>query len=259
MLDNDYPLVSIVIPTRDNNPETNLYLKLALEGISMQTYPNIETIVICEGKERSEQLNIGISKSLGKYIMRLDDDWLMQPNTITESVNLIESNQFDFVCVNNIFLKSDNLLSEVRRIEREIITSNKSQINLHIAGNFFRKKDLPKTPFNENLYAGEEYELHDRLVSQGLKFKVSESVVLHLNEYKSWSKFLKASIYYGKNMKTYISTNPNKQRMSPLFSLVRTHYMISIKSFNRPKLVLGFIFFKTLQLTGAFIGWILNE
>ena len=266
MLESYLPLVSIVIPTTDNNPETNLYLKLCIEGIALSTYPNIETVIVCEGLERSQQLNIGISRSHGKYIMRCDDDWLMQPNVITESVELIESselffkefpekpnpNQCDFVCVNNIFLRSNSTLREVRRIEREIITSNTTTSNLHIAGNFYRKSDLGLNPFNENLYGGEEYDVHDWLVSLGKTFKLAQSYCIHLRETSSWMQFLRESFYYGKNLKTYLSTNPNKMRMS----LIRTYYLKDLNRFNSPKLLFGFIFFKTLQYVGAFFGLI---
>jgi glycosyltransferase involved in cell wall biosynthesis len=247
---NTYPFVSVVIPTTDNNPETNLYLKLCLEGITLQTYHNIEIIIVCEGLERSQQLNIGISRSHGKYIFRCDDDWLMQPNVISECVTILETHKADFICVNNIFLKSNSTLREVRRIEREIITSDTTQRNLHIAGNFFRKSD--NIIFNEFLYGGEEYELHDRLISKRLSYKVAQSYCLHLRETSSWTKFFRESFYYGKNLKPYISTNPNKMRMS----LVRTYYLKDLNRFNSPKLLFGFILFKTLQYTGAFFGYL---
>jgi glycosyltransferase involved in cell wall biosynthesis len=253
MNDNIYPLVSVVIPTTDNNPETNLYLKLCLEGIAMQTYPNIETVLVCEGFERSKQLNIGISRSHGKYIFRCDDDWLMQRQVISESVAMLESTVCDFVCVNNKFTKSNSTLREVRRIEREIITSDITRRNLHIAGNFFTKSKLPIPPvFNESLYGGEEYELHDTLIAMGQTVKVAQSYCLHLRETSSWTKFFRESFYYGKNLKTYLSTNPNKMRMS----LVRTYYIKDLNRFDSPKLLIGFFLFKTLQYTGAFLGYL---
>ncbi|NRB59413.1 MAG: glycosyltransferase family 2 protein [Winogradskyella sp.] len=106
------PLVSIIIPTYNRTD----YLKLTLESVINQTYPNIEIIVVDDGSTNDNNRvlcnqyakvnyymiknsggpatprNYGFKKSNGQYIAFLDDDDLWQPNKLTEQVKILENN-----------------------------------------------------------------------------------------------------------------------------------------------------------------------
>lgn len=250
------PLVSIVIPTRDSNPETNSCFKICLESINRQTYPNIQIIIVCEGYERSKQRNIGISKATGKYIYSLDDDHYIPPTLISQAVSTLENEPFDFLCIDNRFLNSDILLQQVRRIEREIALEG----FFHIAGCFFRRDILPSNPFNESLNAGEDYELHSKLLSQGYTFKrLSEIYATHLKEPTSLSQVIKQNIYYGKSIRTYLKPVEGT-------SITKTERMISVqpfrisyfKNFHRfnPQQFIYFLVYQYIRYISALIGMI---
>ena len=108
-------LVSVIIPTRNRFN----YLKLAIESVLLQTWKNIEIIIVDEASsdESVEYLNhlaykgtiilirnekptgggnarnLGIAKASGYYIAFLDDDDTWLPVMIEMQVNLFESSK----------------------------------------------------------------------------------------------------------------------------------------------------------------------
>lgn len=106
------PLVSIVIPVHNGEK----YVKEAIDSCINQTYRDIEIIVVDDAstdntlnilKEYGEKItvlpvekqnglgnviNIGIRRSKGKYIARMDADDIMYPTRIEKQVKYLESN-----------------------------------------------------------------------------------------------------------------------------------------------------------------------
>jgi glycosyltransferase involved in cell wall biosynthesis len=96
----DHPLVSIIVPTR-NNAGT---LESCLRSIRTQTYPVIEIIVVDRdstdgtiaiagrytnkifnhGPERSAQRNFAASKATGQYLLFIDSDMQLAPTVVAE-------------------------------------------------------------------------------------------------------------------------------------------------------------------------------
>lgn len=110
-----YPLVSIIVPTL-NRPD---YLKITLDSIFTQTYPNIEVIISDNGSKEdiqhiihtiekgsknvvfrrneitvpiNEHINQCIEYANGKYWIIISDDDLISSNFIEELVKLLELN-----------------------------------------------------------------------------------------------------------------------------------------------------------------------
>lgn len=89
----DFPLVSIIIPTRfkDQNLETCLNLIEADE----KSYPNIEVIVV--GDESEEPLgvlkatNAGVEKARGDYLVFLGKDCLPQPGWLCNAMRTMKN------------------------------------------------------------------------------------------------------------------------------------------------------------------------
>ena len=100
------PLVSITIPSY-NSEKT---ISLCLEGVSKQTYPNIETLVIdshstdktrdiaasygarvieCDGKLLAAR-QLGLKESKGPYIVFVDTDQILEPMAIERAVGLMD-------------------------------------------------------------------------------------------------------------------------------------------------------------------------
>ena len=100
------PLVSVIIPTK-NSAKT---LEKCLQSVKNQSYPNIEVIVIDnnsidktkeiakkytimvfnKGPERSAQVNFGGRQARGKYLYRVDSDFIIEKDVVQECVEKCE-------------------------------------------------------------------------------------------------------------------------------------------------------------------------
>ena len=118
MLNN--PLVSVIVPAYNHEA----YISSTIESILGQTYKNIEIVIIDDGSSDgtlstaqsfeathenitvyhqsnqgiSQALNIGLAKSMGKYVSLIASDDVMCSHKIEEQVNFLESHpQFSLV------------------------------------------------------------------------------------------------------------------------------------------------------------------
>ena len=118
-MSNDYPLVSIIIPTYNSSD----YITETLTKLEKQTYPNFEIVIVNDGsKDNSLKIceeyknkdnrvtvidkknegaciarNTGIEKAKGKYIQLVDADDYIENNMLEEQYNLAEKTNAEVV------------------------------------------------------------------------------------------------------------------------------------------------------------------
>ncbi|HPD73709.1 MAG TPA: glycosyltransferase [bacterium] len=223
------PLVSVVITTK-NSSRT---LKKCLESIKKQNYENIELLVVDNnstdntkeiaqkyadevinlGPERSAQRNFGVKKSKGSYVLVHDSDIYFNPNSVKECVEVCEKEGCDAVILAEKSI-GEGFWTKVKAFERSFYVGN-----YYIeAPRFFDKEVFQKLGgYDENLYAGEDWDLMVRLREGGYKIGRIHSLLEHDEGRLSFFGSSKKKKYYSKNFfEVYAKKNPEyfKKQMS---------------------------------------------
>lgn len=260
------PLVSVVIPTFNSER----FLEKCLASVKGQTYGNTEVIVVdnystdgtmaiarkyadlvlLKGLERSAQVNFGVHHARGKYVYRVDSDFVLEPSVIDEAVNKCENYGFDAICVHNTSDPSVSFWARVRKLERDCYAGDE----LNVAARFFRREVFEKVGgFNEGLVAAEDYDLHNTLLRSGFRIGHVESREIHVGEPRSLLEVARKHYYYGKTVKRFLDANPKRgiKQISPL----RHAFIRNWKNFAKhPMLTMGFVIYQIVKYSAAGLG-----
>ncbi|MEM2119357.1 MAG: glycosyltransferase, partial [Candidatus Bathyarchaeia archaeon] len=214
------PLVSVIVPTK--NSESTI--EKCLTSIVGQSYSSIEVIVVdnfskddtvkiaqkfgakvfLKGPERSAQVNFGVAKASGKYVYRVDSDFVLQPNVVKEAVEACEKHGFDAVAIHNTSDPRISFWAKVRKLERDCYKKDK----LNSAARFWRKEVFVSIGgFDVKLMAGEDYDLQNSLTKRGYKVGWIEAEEVHIGEPKTLWEIIQKHYYYGKNLAFFIKKN----------------------------------------------------
>lgn len=270
-MNKEEPLVSVVIPTYNSQK----YLEKCLKSIVNQTYENVEIIVVdnnstdntkriarkytskifSRGPERSAQLNYGIKKAEGKYVYRVDSDFLVEPQVIEEAVKKCIEEGYDAICVHNTSNPTVGFWSKIRKLERDCYKGDK----LNVAARFVRKEVFEELGgFEEDLVAGEDYDFHNRLREKGFKIGIIDAEEIHMGEPRSLADIIKKHYYYGKTIEEFIKRN-KYTGIKQLFP-IRLAYVRNFRKFlNQPVLTLGFILYNFTRYLSAVIGLLVSK
>lgn len=128
---------------------------------------------------------------------------------------------------------------------------------LNVAARFWRKEAfLIVGGFDETLVAGEDYDLHNRLLKSGFRIGQIRAEEIHVEEPKTLAEIVRKQFYYGKNIGRFIKKSPKKalRQLSPL----RASYVKGFSEFFRdPMLMMGFIIYQFMRYTATTIGIVL--
>lgn len=262
----ELPLVSIIIPTQN----AARYLTRCLESVANQTYKQVEVIVVDRqstdatkeiaqrfgaevldfGHGRSAQVNFGVKHASGKYVYRVDADFVLQPKVVEEAVRVCEEQGFEAVAVHNTSDPTISFWSKVRNLERNTYKYDE----LIVAARFFRKDTFEKLGgFDESLIAAEDYDLHNRLAAAGYKIGRIEPEEWHIGEPKHLSEIFRSSFFYGGSVLGYLKKNPGRglKQSSPF----RPSFIRHWRDFaSQPLLTLGFFIMGLTKMLGLSLG-----
>jgi glycosyltransferase involved in cell wall biosynthesis len=243
---------------------------MCLASLRQQSYRNIEIIVVdnhsvdrtvqlatkygarvySKGPERSAQVNLGARMAEGKYVYRVDADFVVQPDVIEEAVESCESRGCDAIEVHNTSDATVSLWAQVRKLERD----NYAGGQLNVAARFWRRDTfLSLGGFDERLVAAEDYDLHDRLVRAGFKIGRISSCEIHLGEPKTLYEVFRKHYYYGRSLREYIGKNGGSawRQLSPLR---RSYSRAARDSARSPRVLLGFVVYQSVRYFAALVG-----
>jgi glycosyltransferase involved in cell wall biosynthesis len=261
-------LVSIVIPTLNSGK----YLASCLQSIRKQTYLNIETIIVdsfstdptvkiaekynaktifCRGI-RSEARNVGVKVSKGEFILCLDSDMQLTPNVINECVDSAR-NGFDAIVIPELSV-GEGFWAKCKTLEKLCYNED----DLIEASRFFRRAIFESIHgYDPELEAGEDWDLHQRILKFGGHVGRVHSVINHNEGHLSLKTSISKKYYYGKTLDRYILKNPDvaKKQLSifrPAFFRCRR------KLAQDPVHAMGLIIMKTCEYIAAEVGYMLE-
>lgn len=261
-------LVSVVIPSF-NSAKT---IRVCLESIASQTYKHIEIIVVDRGSrdatrqiakeytrkvytwgsERGAQVNFGARKAHGKYIYRVDSDFIVEPTVVEECVRTCETNKVDGIAVHNTSAPGLGFWADVRKLERDTYKAD----NLIVAVRFFSKTAWKEIGgFDETLFGPEDYDFHNRFVQAGLRWGRIHAIERHLGEPKTIGDIWHKHFFYGTQMVRYFYKHPTiaTKQMSPIRWSYLRHFWTLL---SHPILTFGLLVMTAVKFTAGGLGFI---
>lgn len=187
-----HELVSVIIPTIPNDP----FIKDCVASINSSSYHTIQLVVVDEGKERSEQRNIGLLRSKGQFLLVLDADQRVSEGLIEECVDLMRVGYSGLYIPEIITTKG--FFAKIRNFERSFL--NGTAVD---CVRFVRAYKCPR--FDTDLNGPEDSDW-DRKVN-GIR-AITKSCLYHQDNIGFFSYFRKKA-YYAKSMAKFAEKNPN--------------------------------------------------
>jgi glycosyltransferase involved in cell wall biosynthesis len=247
------PRVSVLIPTKNSAT----FLEACIESVRAQRYANVEVIVIdngstdrtpdiarakadlflTEGTERASQLNAGARRAQGKYVYRIDGDFVLEPEVIDEAVDFCERAGFDAVAVHNDSDPRASFWARVRNFERRMYKYDPTIVGAR----FFSKRAFDAVGgFDEALVAGEDYDIHNRLLAAGYRIGTIAAGEIHLGEPTSLLQFAGKSYFYGKSIGAFVRKSGLRglRQVSPIRGAFFRHWR---EFLQHPVLAGGFV------------------
>ena len=225
------PLVSIVVLTC---PGRKRELWRCLNSIKSSNYKKIETIVISNGchlglaKEIKSQFpkvntillptnagcfgfDVGYINAGGKYILSLDDDTSLKPDTLKKIINVFEKKP------KNVGILSINSYNP--KSKHYYLSSTGGFTGFQAGGAVFRKELFNKVGyFDEDFFLwGEEDDLALRVLDAGYKIHFEKSIII--NHYEKTGRLRKKQIFFNARNKAWLNIKHFSLKFIPLIVL----------------------------------------
>ena len=263
----DDPAVTVAIPTKDAGPT----LKATLASLEAQTYPRLEMIVVDNGssddtidiahamgcrvlagrfRERSAQMNAALQVATGRYFYRVDADFVVEPTVVEEAVAGCERSGFDAVLIHNTSHPANSIWAAVRRFERDMYRDD----DLNVASRFVRTdllRDLGG--FDESLVAGEDYDLHRRLLATGAQIGRIGPGEVHVGEPTTLADVWNKHFYYGTTLGRYLVKHRGfaVKQLSPVRPAMVKHWREFV---GQPALSVAFVAYLFVKYAAGLAG-----
>lgn len=209
-------MVTISIITTIFNSQK--YILECINSIKDQSYKNYEHIIIDDGSTdsslaiiqsnsdskikvispgkigRAKALNLGLEKSLGKYVVILDADDVALPERLAIQLATMEADsEIDLLCGNVLIINEDSQLTGESNIslEHAEIKQKLFELNPFAHSSVMYKRDfaIKAGGYNERCLKSIDFNLYLELISCGGKFKGLKKPLTKLRSYSSsWGK-----------------------------------------------------------------------
>ncbi len=211
----DMPLVTVVVPTR-NNERT---IAECLSSVRAQTYPQLELIVVDNhstdetpsiaskfadetvtgGPERSAQRNLGIELADGVWVLWLDSDMVLPPRSVEIAVDTALRTGATGVALPERTIGS-GFWTACRALERECYLD---QPWLHNPRLVRRDYLLGDGGFHLAMSGPEDADLRLRMRSEGRRIELAPIIVDHDEGKLTVGDVLSKRYYYGRSIPAF--------------------------------------------------------
>lgn len=208
-LTSHYKMISVIMPVYNGEK----YLKECIDSVLTQSFTDFEFIIVDDGstdntesiiksykddrivyiktehKGISEALNLGIRRSIGLYLVRIDSDDMMYPNRLSYQYNYMSSHpNIDILGCGfewgNGKEKKEYFKPLDRDVTRDILDLGNCIAHPTV---IMRKSSLMKLPFiYEKLYDGaEDLKLWYTAITHGLKVHTTPQIVTYYRQHEN--------------------------------------------------------------------------
>jgi len=211
----DKPLVSVVVPTR-NNART---IRACLQSVRDQTYPHVELIVVDNdstdetfdvateladvaltgGPERSAQRNLGIERARGEWVLWLDSDMVLPPRSIEQAVATASSTGATGVALPERTI-GDGFWTACRALERACYLN---QPWLHNPRLVRRDYLVAQGGFHLQMSGPEDADLRLRMRTEGRGIELAPVIVDHDEGRLTVRDVVLKRYYYGRSIPAF--------------------------------------------------------
>lgn len=167
-------MISVIIPYKKDRG----WLNDAVASVKNQWYKDYQLLLAHGDRTQGANINEGLKLAKGEYIKILHDDDILPPNSLKDSLDGIQG--YDFVCGDHQTFGDEIYCPNPVILEGCIPTLDRMIVCNQIGGGtMLYRKDvlLAVGGYDESLWAGEEYDLHLKLLSLGYKCNYVNKVV----------------------------------------------------------------------------------
>lgn len=212
-----FPLVSVIVTTK--NEENNI--ANCLQSVRNQTYPEEKKEIIVvdnyssdktieiakkftdkvytKGTQRSAQLNFGVQKAKGEYILYLDADMILSERVIIECIDKCENEDYDALYIPEKII-GNGFWMDVRDFERSFYNATCIDTVRFVR----RDKFLETGGFDENLDFGPDDWDFDRRVKEVGKVGIVTASLYHNEGRFNLKMYLEKKGRYSKTFNKYV-------------------------------------------------------
>jgi glycosyltransferase involved in cell wall biosynthesis len=259
-----FPLVSVIIPTY-NSAKT---LKVCLDSVKLQTYKNIEVIVVdnfsrdntrkiakeytskvlIKGPERSSQRNFAEKEANGEYIFFIDSDMKLDRNVVAECVRVAINTRAEGLIIPE-FSIGDNFWAKIKALDRSVAQGDM----LYEAARFFKRQTFEKlNGYDKDITGFEDFDLQARMEEQNMVVSRASAWIIHFEGNASLGRHLMKKYYYFSNSKKYLKNHPWKARRQ--LNPARRYLLHLTIVVSDPLYLMGLIFLKGCEAIISIIG-----
>jgi glycosyltransferase involved in cell wall biosynthesis len=266
------PKVSVIIPAYNEEKVISNLLK----SIKNQTYKQIEIIVVDDKsrdrtaiiaqeytplvfrqkihQERSKQRNYGAGKAIGKYVLFLDSDMILESKVVEECVKETGNDPVIKAVIIPEKTTGKGYWSKCKALERDCYIGDETIE----AARFFEKKTFFKFGgYDENISGPEDWDLPQRIKKQYRIGRIN-SFIIHNEEEISLVKLLKKKYYYAQSFANYAKKQPSRATCQALLIFRPSLYKNWRILVQQPAVALGMFFMLVGEMMAGGFGYLVS-